>query len=93
MPVDLALLLEVITTALVVLGVVASALRRLGVFRTIERLWREHTTVKVVREQRRMATLRLPPGTELTHSLHDGPRLVIRTRTSHQNALKGEEDE
>ncbi|WP_158854062.1 hypothetical protein [Saccharothrix deserti] len=60
------------------LPVVASAVRRSGLLGTVERLRRERAVVQVVREQQRMAALPLPPGTELSHSVQNGLRLVVR---------------
>jgi hypothetical protein len=77
MSLEPALLSGLITSVVTVLTVLAGALRRAGLLGTIERVLRAWTVVKVVREQHRMAT-QLPPGTELSHSLDGGPRLVVR---------------
>ncbi len=80
-----------IATALACLTMAAVTLRRSGVLRTIERLWREHATVQLAREQRRMAS-RLPPGTELTHTTSGGPRLVIRTDAQRLDTTTGDDE-
>ncbi|MDQ3763816.1 MAG: hypothetical protein M3460_20030 [Actinomycetota bacterium] len=50
-------------------------------------------TVKIVREQRRMANLALRPDTELRHFVTDRPELVIRRGPSHAppNTEQGEQ--
>ena len=78
MTLDAALLSTVIAGLVVLLPIVASALRRSGLLGTVERLRRERAVVQIVREQQRMAALPLPPGTELSHSVKDGLRLVVR---------------
>lgn len=75
---DAALLSTVIAGLVALLPVTASALRRSGLLRTVERLRRERAAVQIVRHQQRMATLPLPPGTELSHSVENGLRQVVR---------------
>jgi hypothetical protein len=50
-------------------------------------------TVKIVREQRRMANLALRPDTELRHFVTDRPELVIRRGPSQAppNTEQGEQ--
>lgn len=85
MTMDAALLSAVITGIAVLLSVAASALRRSGLLGTVERLRREQAVVQIVREQHRMAALSLPPGSELSHSVGNGPRLVVRPGAAGQN--------
>jgi hypothetical protein len=78
MMLDPALLSAVIAGLVALLPVAATALRRSGLLGTVERLRRERAAVQIVREQQRMAALPLPPGTELSHSVENGLRLVVR---------------
>jgi hypothetical protein len=75
---DAGLVSAVVTGVAVLLPIAASALRRSGVLRTIERLRKERAVVQIVRQQQRMAAMRLPAGSELSHSMDNGPRLVVR---------------
>ncbi|GAA3036538.1 hypothetical protein [Actinokineospora globicatena] len=86
---DAALLSTVITGLVALLPVAASALRRSGLLGTVERLRRERAAVQIVREQVRMATLPLPPGTELSHSVENGLRLVVRPEGQDDNEVTG----
>jgi hypothetical protein len=76
---DVGLVSAVITGVGVLLPVAAGALRRSGVLGTIERLRKEQAVVQIVRQQHCMAALPLPPGSELLHSMDDGPRLIVRS--------------
>ena len=83
MPVDLS---SLPTWAVVlVAAAVAAVVSQPRVMIAVERLRKSRTTVKIVREQRRMATLVLKSGTELQHSVGDGPELVIRTTVPDSN--------
>lgn len=84
MSMDATLLPAVITGIVILLPVAAGALRRSGLLDTVERLRRERTMVQIVREQHRMAALPLPPGSELSHSVDEGPQLVVRPITAQQ---------
>jgi len=78
MPVDLSSLPIWAVVLVLVAAAVAAVVSRRGVMTSAERLWKSWTTVKIVREQRRMATLVLESGAELQHSVGGGPELVIR---------------
>lgn len=73
---DVALMPAVVTGLVVVVPLTGRALHRL--LKTIEHLRQERTVVEVVREQRQMAELSLRNGTEMSHSVEGGARLVIR---------------
>jgi hypothetical protein len=81
---DVTLIPAVATSVVVVLPPTAKALRHL--LDAVERLRRERTVVQVVREQQRMAALSLRAGTELSHSVNNGPQLVVRQLPAGQNS-------
>jgi len=78
MPVDLSSLPAWAVVLMLVL-VAATGVSRPRMVGAIEHLWKWGMTVKIVREQRRMATLVLKSGAELQHSVVDGPELSIHT--------------
>ena len=73
---DATVLPVAVTGIVVMLPVIVRALCHL--LGTVERLRRERAMVQVVREQQRMASLSLRHGTELSHTVDNGPRLVVR---------------
>jgi type IV pilus biogenesis protein CpaD/CtpE len=91
MPVDLSSLPVWAVVLVLVAAAMAAMISRPRVLAAVERLWRSRATVKIVREQRRMATLVVKSGAKLQHSVSDGPELVIGTAESDANdeAVRG----
>lgn len=77
-----------ITSVVTLLALIATTLRRPGFLATADRIVWARMTVSIVREQRRMAALPLPPGTELRHSVDGGPRLVVRSGADQRQLSK-----
>jgi hypothetical protein len=78
MSVDLSSLPGWVVVTLFVFMVIAGAAARPSIVALIERVGRTRSTIKIVREQRRMANLALRSDIELSHSLAKGPKLIIR---------------
>lgn len=81
---ELAALPGWVSALVVVIVVLGGVLVRRPALKLLQHVVRSHATARIVREQRKMVGMALRPGTELRHSLDDGPELVIRCAASPQ---------